>query len=56
MKEKVYAVFTMLGGEKAMVGIFTEEKLAEEYIETVKENKSLDLNFEIVEFKLNKGW
>lgn len=54
--ENVYATFTMLGGEKAMTGIFTEKKLAEEYIETVKENKSLDLNFEIVEFKLNKGW
>ncbi len=56
MKENVYAVFTMLGGEKAMTGIFTKKELAEEYIETVKENKRLDLNFEIVEFELNKGW
>lgn len=54
--ENVYATFTMLGGEKTMTGIFTEKKLAEEYIETVEENKILDLNFEIVEFKLNKGW
>ena len=32
MKENVYAVFTRLGGDKAMLGIFTEKELAEKYI------------------------